>query len=346
MELNERQQKVLFCVVNEYVKNKKPVSSEKVIANTTISNSSATIRNDLRKLEHLDYVKHIHTSSGRIPTDKGYRFYADSIMEISQEIKASKDVEIFPNYPQSNFDQVINHVSTLLVRVLPVMAIITKPASDKVKIRSLRIHRTFEDYITIVLSMELGMIETQTIPKYLPEDDLKEIEKFLNSAIIGKTIDEIRKNVFNRNLNQNRWHGTNVENTIDILKSIIDDTGEDKYIIRGMENLIDDDTIDQQTLRRLLRTLETPDRFYEFLNAFGEINGIKAFIGSEHPQEGMNPFVSFITPYKVMNEQIGYVILIGTKTTDYGKVAKFALYVSNRLTELLTFLSRVSENKR
>lgn len=346
MELNERQQKVLFCVVNEYIKNKKPVSSEKVIDNTTIPNSSATIRNDLRKLEYLDYVKHIHTSSGRVPTDKGYRFYVDSVMEISQEIKVSKDVEIFPNYPQSNFDQVINHVSTLLVRALPVIVIITKPASDKVKIKSLRIHRTFENYITIVLSMELGMIKTQTIPKYLSEDNLKEIEKFLNSAITERTIDEIRQNVFDRNLDQDRWHGTNVENTIDILKSITEDSGEDKYTIRGIENLIDDDAVDQQTLRKLLRTLETPDRFYNFLKAFGKINDVKAFIGSEHPQEGMESFVSFITPYKVMNEQIGYVISIGTKVIDYEKVMKFTLYIGNRLTELLTFLSRISENKR
>ncbi len=343
MDLNERQKKVLFCVVNEYIKNKKPVSSEKIIENTNISHSSATVRNDLRKLEYLDYVRHIHTSSGRIPTDKGYRFYVDSIFDLSKEIKTSKDVEIFPNYPTGNFDQVISRVSTLLVRTLPVIVIITKPVSDKVKIKSVRIHRTFEDYITIVLSTELGMVKTQTIPKRLSEEDAREIERFLNGAIVGRTIDEIRENIFNSDFDQNRWRGTNVENTIEIIKSLTEDSGEERYTIRGIENLIDDDAVNQKVLRRLLRTLETPNKFYEFLKDFGKIDDIRVFVGSEHPQEGMESFVSFIAPYKVVNEQIGYVISISTKLIDYQKSIKMTWYVGNRLTELLTFLSRINE---
>jgi heat-inducible transcriptional repressor len=343
MDLNERQKKVLFCVVNEYIKNKKPVSSEQIIKNTNISHSSATVRNDLRKLEYLDYVRHIHTSSGRIPTDKGYRFYVNSIFEISQEMKTSKDVEIFPSYPQGNFDQVINRVSTLLVKTLPVISIITKPVSDKMKIKSVRIHRTFEDYITIVLSTELGMIKTQTIPKRLSEEGAREIERFLNGAIVGRTIDELRKNIFDSDFDQNRWHGTNVENTIEIIKSLIEDLGEERYTIRGIENLIDDDAVDQKVLRRLLSVLETPDKFYGFLKDFGEIEDIRVFVGSEHPQAEMESFVSFIAPYKVIDEQIGYVISIGTKVIDYQKAIKLTWYVGNRLTELLTFLSRISE---
>lgn len=346
MELNERQKKVLFCVVNEYIKNKRPVSSEKIIENTNISHSSATVRNDLRKLEYLDYVKHIHTSSGRIPTDKGYRFYVDSIFEISQEMKTSKDMELFPNYPQGNFDQVINRVSTLFVRTAPVMIIITKPVSDKMKIKTVKIHRTLEDYITVVLFTERGMIKSQTILQRLSEESVREIEKILNNIIIGRTIEEIRENILNTQFEQNRWHGTNVENTIEIIKSLIEDSGEDRYIIRGVENLIDDESVDQNVLRNLLRTLETPNKFYKFLQDFGRIEDIKIFIGSEHPQPNMESFASFIVPYKVLDEQIGYVLSIGTKTIDYQRIIKLTLYVGNRLTELLTFLSRINETKR
>ncbi|HEU23548.1 MAG: heat-inducible transcription repressor HrcA [Mesoaciditoga sp.] len=346
MELNERQKKVLFCVVNEYIKTKKPVSSERVIESTNISHSSATVRNDLRKLEYLDYVKHIHTSSGRVPTDKGYRFYVDSIFEISQDIKTSKDMEIFPNYPQGNFDQVINRVSTLLVRTVPVMIIITKPVSDRIKIKAIKIHRTFEDYITVVLFTELGMIKNQTIPKRLTDENVREIERILNTAIVGRTIDEIRANIIGSRFEEDRWHGTNVESTIEILKNLIEDSGEDKYIIRGIENLIDDESIDQNVLRNLLSTLETPNKFYKFLEDYGKVEDIKIFIGSEHPQPNMESFASFIVPYKVFNEEIGYVISIGTKSIDYQRIIKLTWYIGNRLTELLTFLSRINETKR
>ncbi len=346
MDLNERQQKVLFCVVNEYIKSKKPVSSEKIIESTNISHSSATVRNDLKKLEYLNYVRHLHTSSGRIPTDKGYRFYVDSILELSKQTKYSKEMEIFPDYPQGNVDQVITRVSTLLSRTLPVIAIITKPTTNRIKIRSLQIHKTFEDYITIVLSTELGMIKSQTILKQMSEENVKEIEKFLNNSIVNKTIDEIRSYINREAGSSEKWKGTNVENIFDILKSITEDYGEERYTIRGVENLIDDEIIDHKVLRRLVRTLETPDKFYDFIKEYGTVDEMKIFVGSEHFQEGMESFSSFIVPYKVMDESIGYVLSIGAKVIDYQKTMALTLYIGNRLTELLTFLSRMIESKR
>uniref|UniRef100_A0A7V3RFI5 Heat-inducible transcription repressor HrcA C-terminal domain-containing protein n=1 Tax=Mesoaciditoga lauensis TaxID=1495039 RepID=A0A7V3RFI5_9BACT len=255
-------------------------------------------------------------------------------------------MEIFPDYPQGNVDQVINRVSTLLSRTIPVIAIITKPFADKVRIKSLRLHKTSEDYITIVLATEMGMIKSQTILKNISEEAMKEIEKFLNTYIIDRSIDDIRNYMAGDQFFSERWKGTNVENIFDILKSLTEDSGEEKYTIRGFENLIDDETVDQKTLRKLIRTLETPDRFYEFLKGYGKVEDVSIFIGSEHFQEGMESFTSFIAPYKVMNEPIGYVLVIGTKVIDYQKAMTLTWYVGNRLTELLTFLSRVGENKR
>ena len=338
--LNDRQKKVLFCVVNEYIKNRKPVSSSRVLESTIISHSSATIRNDLKKLEYLGYVHHVHTSSGRVPTDKGYRFYAESISEIMKETDISKNVEAFPDYPQLNVDQLINHAALLLSRAIPVATVVTKPRTDTLKIRSMRLHKTSDNYITVVLLTEIGMVDTQTVLERVDEDSLKNIERFFNATLVGRTIEEIKKHLKNPE-SQQAWKGTSVESVFDILRSIIEESSSETYVIKGLENLISDEMVDQESLRRLVSILESSSRFYDFFEKYGHVDETKIFIGSEHVQKEMNNFSSFIVPYKVSNETIGHILSIGSKAIDYQKAISLINYIGNRLTELLTFLSRL-----
>ncbi len=343
--LNERQRKVLFCVVNEYIKNRKPVSSSRVLENTNILHSSATIRNDLKKLEYLGYVHHVHTSSGRIPSDKGYRFYVESIMDIMKNMDVSKNMESFPEYPQLNVDQIITRTAALLSRALPVATVITKPRMDTLKIRAIRLHKTSEDYITVVLLTETGMIDAQTFLERVAEESLVNIERFLNSTLVGRSINEIKERL-NDPESQRPWKGTSVESMFDILRGIIEESSLETYVIRGLENLISDDLIDQESLRKLVRIMETSRSFYKFLGEYGNVDKQSIFIGSEHPQKAMNPFVSFLMPYKVSNEIVGHILVISSKAIDYQRVMTLTKYIGNRLTELFTFLSRLGNMKK
>ncbi len=338
--LNTRQKKVLFCVVNEYIRNRKPVSSSRVLQSTDISHSSATVRNDLKKLEYLGYVHHVHTSSGRVPTDKGYRFYIDSISELLGDVKGSKEVDSLSSYPQLNVNTLLNHAAILVSRTLPVVTVITKPRTDTLKIKAIRLHKTSIDYITVVLVTEIGMVDTQTVLERMDENSLTGVEKLLNASLVGRTIDDIRKHLKDPE-SQQKWKGTSVESVFDILRSIIEESTAETHVIRGLENVISDDLIAQKSLKRLVLTLESPKTFSSFLEAFGEVKELKIFVGEEHPQEGMNDFASFIAPYKVYDENVGYIVVIGSKAIDYQKAISMTRYVGNRLTEMLTFLSRL-----
>ncbi|WP_036223729.1 heat-inducible transcriptional repressor HrcA [Mesoaciditoga lauensis] len=343
--LNNRQKKVLFCVVNEYIQNRKPVSSSRILESTDISYSSATIRNDLKKLEYLGYVRHIHTSSGKVPTDKGYRFYIDSISELIENMNNSKDMNAFTEYPQLNVSTIINHAALLLSRTLPVVSVITKPRTDTLKIEAIRLHKTSDDYITVVLITEIGMIDTQTVLEKMDENSLKSVEKFLNVSLVGRTIEDIKGSLEDSDVLR-KWKGTSVESVFDILKSIIEESSSETYVVRGLENLISDDLIEQKSLRRFVLTLESPKRFYTFLEGFGKVNEPSVFVGSEHPQIGMDDFSSFIAPYKVNKETVGFVLTIGAKAIDYQKAISTTRYVGNRLTEMFTFLSRLGRIKK
>ncbi len=338
--LNKRQEKVLFCVVNEYIQNRKPVSSSRVLESTDISYSSATIRNDLKKLEYLGYVHHIHTSSGRVPTDKGYRFYIESISEILENTNTSKNVDAFTNYPQLNVNTLINHAAVLLSHTLPIVSVITKPRTDILKIKAIRLHKTSDDYITVVLITEIGMVDTQTVIEKMDEKSLKNVEKLLNASLVGRSVEDIKARLKDPEALR-KWKGTSVESVFDILRSIIEESSAETYVIRGLENLISDDLIEQRSLRKLVSILESPKSFYAFLEKFGKIEKPSVFVGSEHPQSGMNDFSSFIAPYKINDEVIGIVLAIGAKAIDYQKAISTTRYVGNRLTEMLTFLSRL-----
>ncbi len=337
--LNRRQKKVLFCVVNEYIRNRKPVSSSRVLESTDISHSSATIRNDLKKLEYLGYVHHVHTSSGRVPTDKGYRFYIDSISDLLKDIKSSTEVDSLTAYPRLNITTLLNHAAVLISRTLPVVSVITKPRTDTLKIKAIRLHKTSIDYITVVLITEIGMVDAQTVLERISEDTLIAVEKFLNMSLVGRTVDDISNHLKDSEA-QRKWKGTSVESVFDILKSIIEEATSETHVIRGLGNVISDDLVSQRSLKRLVLTLESPKAFSSFLQGFGSIKEMKVFVGEEHSQEGMKDFASFVTPYKVYEENVGYVVVIGSKAIDYQKAISMTKYVGNRLTEMLTFLSR------
>lgn len=340
--LNTRQKKVLFCVVNEYINTRKPISSSRVLESTDISYSSATIRNDLKKLEYLGYVRSIHTSSGKIPTDKGYRFYIDSVSEIIENLSMSKKVDSFSDYPQLNVNILINHAALLLARTLPVVSVITKPRTDMLKIKAIRLHKTSDDYITVVLITEIGMVDTQTVLERMSDETLTKIEGLLNASLIGRSVDDIKEGIKNPDVLR-KWKGTDVESVFDILKSVIEESSAETYVMRGLENLISDDLIEQKSLRRLVLTLESPKNFYKFLESFGKVQQPMVKVGNEHSYDEMSDFSSFIAPYKVESEIIGFVISIGAKAIDYQKAISMTNYVANRLTEMLTFLSRLGK---
>jgi len=327
-ELNERQRKVLYCIVREYIEKKKPVSSQQVLDVTNIEYSGATIRNDMKKLEHLGYIYQPHTSAGRIPTDKGLRFYFEEMLKLLRETSTpSVEVEVLRMIPLADPERILAMIGSVLERATKGYVVIEKP-----NLRNLRIVRVVltpiaENYMVFSLLTELGVLKTT--PMRVEEiPDWRRIEEHLNLVLRGHSVSEILEGKIEY------FKGSQF---LKLLESIISETRE-SYIELGFENLLSDDTLDTEDIKGLLEFLSDKRNLKEFLE--GSRGEIVVKIGKEIGRKRMEKFAVFSGWYYKDSTPIGAVHLFTSKITKYDTNFRVMEYVLNRLSEYFTTISR------
>ena len=126
-ELTKRQEMILYAIIQEFITIKKPVSSKKILEISNLDCSSATIRNEMKKLEEMEYIKQPYTSAGRIPTDKGYRFYVECLKDMKAiQTTMSTDIELMDEFKYNNIEELLAYFSVFLAKWTGGLAILLK----------------------------------------------------------------------------------------------------------------------------------------------------------------------------------------------------------------------------
>ena len=331
MKRNEqRMYKVLFSIVREYIRTKRPVSSKRVLEVTDLSWSGATVRNDMRKLEELGYIYQPHTSAGRIPTDKGLRFYLDEMMKMRKEWKEEDlGIEVSQRFPVGDLETILDALARILSRVSKGLVVITKPSLENLRLLKIYVTPVGEDHVVISAITELGLSKVVPVSR-VKGMNMEALERFF-SLFTGLSIKEIinRISSFEVDSDEGRM-------ALDLAKGILRFlmSGE-SVIYRGIYYLLEEQG---QNLRTLMRLVETPRAFDELFSRVEK--GVKVFIGSENPMPELKAFATFVSPYFRGDDLIGYITLISNKYIPYEEVFPLVEFISNRLTEYLTVTAR------
>lgn len=325
----DRLRKVLFSVVRDYIERKKPVSSRRVLEITELSWSGATIRNDLKKLEEMGYLYQPHTSAGRIPTDKGLRFYLEEMLKIRKELK--KDdiaLELSQRFPIGDLEMILSALAGILARSAHGLAVFTKPSMEKMRLVRVHVTPIGEEYAAVSVITELGLSKVIPVPK-MDEKIIEALEKLLN-LFSGRTISELMEAM--RSFKAETEEGRIVAEIVDGVLRMA--TSEGRVIYRGLYEIIG---ASNQKMADVVKILEDSKKLEEFLDGIDEL---EVFIGSENPLEELKDFSTFAAPYRKGNEVVGHVALITDRFVEYERVYSIVEFTSNRLTEYLTVASR------
>ncbi len=330
--INERQKKVLYCAIREYILTKKPVSSEKILEASDINCSGATIRNDLRRLEYLGYLRQPHTSAGRIPTDKGYKFYVEETLKLMKEY-FRPSVSIHSSYPMTfgDMEKILDGAALALSRVTRGAVILEKPGIDKLRIiRVLVIPITKQYHIVSVLT-EFGFVKFMPF-RTLERIDTEKFEKVLNDLLVGHSLEQLAlrriEGIFNNEL-------------IDMAESLMKSLTEDfrSSIIKvGLDALINSEDFNIQEIRKVSKLFSEDTLLKRYLDQVQNLPQV--LIGSEHGIEGLENFAFFIDDYKKENTSIGKVMVITSKIVKYEEIFSSLKYMTSRLTEYFTLAVR------
>lgn len=330
--INERQKKILYCAVREYIMSKRPVSSERVLEASDLSCSGATVRNDLRKLEYLGYLHQPHTSAGRIPTDKGYRFYVDETLSLMKEY-TQRSSSIYSKYPITfgDMEKILEGAAMALSKIAKGAVILEKPAVEKLKILRVAIAPVTRTYYVVSMVMELGLV------KFIPfrtfqEIDYLSLESIMNQLLSGRNIENMSDRILESEIDQY---------LIDLSEYLVNTLKEDfrnDLIKVGIDTLINAEDFDVEEVRKLSNFFSDDLMLRKvFINA-KEIPAV--LIGSEHGVSGLENLAFFIDGYKKEDKLMGKVMAITSKVVRYEDIFNSLRYMTSRLTEYFTVATR------
>ena len=325
MELDERKVTILKAIIKNYMDTGEPVGSRTISKYIESKWSSATIRTEMSDLEEMGYIIQPHTSAGRIPSDKGYRFYVDQILqEKDQEVTEMQELMI---QRVDRVEMVLKKLAKLLAKDTNYAALISGPQYHRNKLKFIQLSKVELGKLLIVTVVEGNLIKNTIVnlQEEINDEELLNLNILLNTNLNGLTIEEINLGVITRMKEQAGPHSQVVDLVLNEVAAAIKADEDDLQIYTsGATNIFKyPELSDNQKASQLLSTLEHTETLQELVNGVNETeseNGIQVYIGEESPVAAMKD-CSMVTANYDLGEGIrGTIGIIGPKRMDYKKV--------------------------
>ncbi len=342
MGLTKREQEVLKYIVNNFIKNASPVGSRLVSKQMEVTLSSATIRNVMSDLEDKDLIKTPYSSSGRIPTDKGYRLYVDILMnkkELTEDEKnfLKKEIDEKKIYIKEG-EFAFSEISKILGKISHQLAVVTQPFLGTGVLEKIELIDISSNKILVVINISSGFVKTviMELDIQISRGKLEKLSAFLNERLQGLTLLEI-KETFNERISDYK----NEEPELIQLfinhsdKIYSDDSNETKIFIGGTgEIIMQPEFDDPKNFKNIIDITEDKNFVVHILRdrVVNSSNGISISIGEENIDEKLKDYSILCSSYRI-GDTSGKIGIIGPKRIDYPKMVSLLEYTSKLISE-------------
>lgn len=341
-ELNDREKSILRSIVHQFILTAAPVGSRNIVKKFDLGFSPATVRNVMSDLEESGFINHPHTSAGRIPTDKGYRFYVDSLMDI--RLPDHSDLEIIKRgleISNNETEEILSLTSNLLSRITKQIACVTYPRLDSGILEKLQLVSLSSTRILVVISIRSGLVKTITLElsSEIRASQIEDVQLLLNERLTGLTFSEIRSSFNARFKDVMDDHKSIIRLFVDSVDKIFKDLKQnDRVVITGAKNVIKQPEFENpERFQSIIELIEDKDIIIHILEKSGEMISDQVFIsiGSENEDQKLNDY-SFISKEYNVGGTSGTLGIVGPKRMEYSRVVAIVDYVAKMLSDLLT----------
>lgn len=329
MEMDERKTKILEAIIKNYLATGEPVGSRTISKLEGLKVSPATIRNEMSDLEEMGYILQPHTSSGRIPSDKGYRFYVDRMfLEKEKEVSDMKEMVV---EKADQLSELLKHVSKLLAENTQYAAMVSSPQTHRNKLKFIQLSRMDDKSVLAVIVVEGNIIKNKIIPtaEEIDDDTILKLNLLLNTHLNGLSLEDINLGLITLIKERAGIHSEMIASVIDAVAEAIRADEDLEIYTSGTNNIFRyPELADNQKASEIISTLEEKKEFTELmkesLNESGDENShaIQVYIGNESPIQSMKNCSVVTATYELEDGMKGMMSIIGPKRMDYEKVAK------------------------
>ena len=340
-QLDERKMKILQAIIRNYLETGEPVGSRTISKYTDLNLSSATIRNEMSDLEEMGYIVQPHTSAGRIPTDRGYRLYVDSMMEENaRQVEELKEMLVEKD---EKMDHLLKQVAKVLAVNTNYATMVTAPRVTGNKVKFIQLSRVSEEQILVVVVAEGNIIKNTMISVSEPIDDemMLKLNILLNTSLNGLAIDEINLALISRMKTQAGEYGAFIGEVIDAVAETIKEDDDLEVYTSGANNIFKyPELANEQNASGLITAFEEKQILAQLADYNADEsetkNGIRVYIGEESPIQGMKDCSIVTASYEFGDGMKGTIGIIGPKRMDYEKVVGTLQTIKNQLDTLYT----------
>jgi heat-inducible transcriptional repressor len=338
--LDERKQQILKAVVSDYTTTGMPVGSQLLAAKYFIALSSATIRNELADLVGTGYLQQPHTSSGRVPTDRGYRYFVDFLMEpeaASATVRRTVRQE-FESAPRS-VDGILEKAAMILSQVTENVSLVTAPEASESRIKHIDLVSLEPQSVLIILVLEGNLIKQQVVhlDKATAQEDLSRMAAMLNQKVKGQTAEELSARLVQ--LGPDRGEQRRI--LAQLIESMAVHQAQRQTVVLhdGIRNLLrHPEFVEVSRLEELMELLEQGAQLASILQQVAFDKDVEIVIGRENTSSGLRECSLVLTTYKMADQIGGTIGVIGPTRMQYGQVVARVRLVSHATSEVLAHL--------
>ncbi|OEY04265.1 heat-inducible transcriptional repressor HrcA [Corynebacterium sp. Marseille-P4321] len=329
---DERRQAVLRAIVADYIASQEPVGSKALVERHKLGVSSATIRNDMAVLEQQGYISQTHASSGRIPTEAGYRAFVDALNDVKPLSQVERHAILEFLESGVDMEDVLRRSVQLLAQLTNQAAMVQLPTLSVSRVKHCEVVSLSPTRLLLVLITDTGRVDQRNVDLAAPigDDGVRLVRDLLNDVLVGKTMQDASDSL--RSLTTRAMDNVQdaVERASEVLISTLVETAPDRLIVAGSANLTAGGS-----LQSVIDALEHQVVVLKLLAGAQELEHISVRIGSENENEELSRASIVTTAYGPGDEALGGLGVVGPTHMDYPgtmqKVATVARYISRIL---------------
>jgi heat-inducible transcriptional repressor len=333
-ELNARKKKILQAVIEEYIQTAEPVSSGSICKNEELKCSSATIRNEMADLEKEGFLEQPHTSSGRVPSEKGYRYYVDEL--VKDDALTRKEMEFIKQKLETKvnaLEDLTKIATTTLSEITHYTTIAIGPNMNKHIIVDIKFVLLGSRVLMAVILTDSGIIR-ESIIKFdedITQNQVEDLTIIFKNKLVGKPLEKINSPIEDYIMAEMRTGINIIQKIIDEINKIVDESNT--VYLEGTNKVVDMPEFKKVDVAKdFLNVLDSKDLVSDVLNA-GVAEDINVYIGSETDKEEFKNFSIVTFNHLIEDQDIGTIGIIGPKRMDYSKVISVMKYISKKLND-------------
>lgn len=335
-DLDSRAREVLREIILQHIASGEAISSRSLAKCGRFQLSPASLRNVMADLEDLGYLQQPHTSAGRVPTDRGYRFFIDYLMKekfLTLEERSAIDAEV--NHA-SEVEEVLQLASRLLSKMSDQVGLVFMPTLLQFAIRSIDFVLVTETKIMCIIVGSNGMVVNKLIDTHLPftREEIEKISRFITTEFSGMTLDAIRRRLIRMTEDERAMHDAMLQKTISLGIEAVNDVvpvQHELYVEGAASILTKPEFADAHSLRKTFLALQEKEKLIHILETFLSEDGLQILIGSESDFTQVHNFSIVARRYGSTAAPLGMVGIIGPMRMEYARMAPLVDYLGRAL---------------